>query len=211
MRKLKDEKIRIAKLIRRKRIELYIVDLVILMLLLSSVFQLQTSFGGTKIALIKALAFEGILALLIREIAVSKVNRTGVWKAWVGLIFASIASIYINLNFEWIHYLLVTYQKKSIGFIENPDVLNIIIPKMRQLRRFDILWHVRAFVFSGMLPMMIILATLTREMIYSNIAREEERSLRMLDRLGRKRGGASDSLVESKRNFDPIYDKKKNA
>lgn len=131
--------------------EMYFLDIVILFLLTTGVKQLATSFGGDVFSWIKAISFEALIAVLIRNITRASIYKISIAGSWFALIGAMIVSIYANINYEWMKYL-------ETDFVT-----------MSGLSSLDTLLHIRACVFSGTLPFMIISVTIGRETIAKSL------------------------------------------
>lgn len=142
---------------KQATIELYLVDAIVVCFLVASTHQLVVSFGGDGWAWFKAIAFEALIAVLIRNITRASVYKMSLVGSWFALVGAMAVSFYANLNYEWIQY-------SGEPFVTWTSLVN-----------FDTLHHIRACVFSGTLPFMIIATTIGRETIAQSLQSMREK------------------------------------
>lgn len=131
--------------------ELLLMDLIILGFLAASSYQLAEVFGdGSFWAWVKAICFDGAVAVMARGISKAKIANQSTFKVWIALIFLMVVSSFVNMYFEWTQY---AFRKG------NPEDINEAVLQMTFVD------HVLAISVSGFLPIIILGLTEVRAII----------------------------------------------
>jgi len=133
-----DSKIYYQKRILSEYRELLIIDAIIIVFLLASAHQLAYFFEGGPPAFwswIKALGFDGAIALFSRNVSRAAVLKERSRGTWTALIFLMLITIFCNLGYEWLRetggigeeYIVRDYYKNIRGFLISGSLAIIIL------------------------------------------------------------------------------------